>query len=133
MLPSACLPWGPCCPQQGHSGLLGWEQVSPWVPCHQGAVLWARGSPEGAAGAGDTGCAWCPPHGAFPGGCMGAAEVGGSPGLTGVVSPITVSPVMVSMVQGLAWPIISCCSHSPTVSGLVTHQWAQISAQSLEL
>lgn len=97
-------PWETCHPQQGSSGLLGWEQASLRVPCHLGAVLRTRRSPEGAAGAGDAVCLVFPPsRGAFPGGCVGAAEVGGSLGLVGVVPPVTaVPPVLCSPGSGLA-------------------------------
>lgn len=69
-----------CCPQQGGSGLLGWEQVSPQVPCHLGAVLQARRSPEGAAGAGNKGCTWCSPPAVL--------SRGGTLGLRGSVAPL---------------------------------------------
>lgn len=112
-----------CCPQQGGSGLLGWEQVSPQVPCHLGAVLQARRSPEGAAGAGNKGCTWCsPPCSAFPGRHTGAAGVGGSPGLTGAVPPFAAVPPCCAR-RGLAWLSISCCSHGTGCMGRCCGSW----------
>lgn len=39
-------------------------------------------------------CLAFPLCGAFPGGCVGAAEVGGSRGLTGAVPPVTAAPLV---------------------------------------
>ncbi|XP_029857990.1 uncharacterized protein LOC115335846 isoform X4 [Aquila chrysaetos chrysaetos] len=104
-------PWETCHLQQGSSGLLGWEQASLRVPCHLGAVLRVRRSPEGAAGAGDTECAWCSPLlWCFPRGLCWGCRGGWLHGARGSGAPRSQRCPQCCARRGLAWLSISCCS-----------------------
>lgn len=104
-------PWEMCHPKQGSSGLLGWEQAPLRVPCHPGAVLRARRSPEGAAGAGDAECAWCsPPPWCFPQGVMLGLQRWVAPWGSWERCPRSRRCPQCCARRGLAWLSISCCS-----------------------